>query len=126
MSTKYRWAALVALVLITLGYGYVWIARSHLAEGQPIPIARGTGTAIEAEVAADGAVVIGGERFADPAELKAKIAEIQQRHPDAEFMLRPQAGASFENTAKAVMLFAHNGANRVWVVTEPRAVPANK
>jgi biopolymer transport protein ExbD len=121
VSTKLRLAALIALTLITAGYAYYLFMPNRQVEA-PAPA---PDTFIQAEVLADGSVVMQGERFSlsDPAKLKAKVAAIQKEHPNVGFNLHAAREMKFEPVGKAALLFQRSGAANVAFITEPKNEP---
>ena len=121
MNTKLRLAALIVLTLITAGYAYyLFMPHARQAEVPPPP-----DTFVQAEVLADGSVMMQGEQFSlsDPAKLKAKVAAIQRAHPNVGFNLHAAREMKFEPVGKAALLFQRSGAAHVAFITEPQKEP---
>ena len=118
MSNKFRLAALIALTLITAGYAY-YLLMPHRQVEAPAPT---PDTFVQAEVLADGSVMMQGEHFSlsDPAGLKAKVAAIQKTRPNVGFNLRAPRDMKFEPIGKAALLFQKSGAANVAFITEPK------
>ncbi|HUO97634.1 MAG TPA: hypothetical protein VMU01_03155 [Rhizomicrobium sp.] len=115
MGNKFRWAALIALILITLGYAYYLITQYGRAPGPTAP-----DTVVQAEVLADGAVMLGGRRYSDPAKLKEKVAALQNVHPHTSFNLRIPSNTKSASLGKAALLFQQSGAYKVVFVAEQK------
>ncbi len=112
----FRLGAVVALILITAGYAYYYMAMQRPV----LRTAPGPETVVRAEVLADGSVLMLGNRYSDPAKLKAKIAELQSAHPATSFNLYARPNMKFEPLGKAALLFQQSGAYKVVFVSPPK------
>ena len=110
---KFRYAILVALTVLTIGYGY-YLYRIYVPAEPPSP------PSIAVAVMVDGSINIDGTRYTSPEKLKAKVDEIQKAHPNAGFTIQAAYGTHFEPIGKAVSLLQKSGAKTIWVVNEQK------